>query len=640
MEGHDMINVYPQVIEMFNTDDLEAKRMCYYFIGTYALSKPDLTLSTLPIIINDLNTGSPQVVALALKNITSIPIREFFKESIRPIRKSLKSENISVRKAAIFTIARLWERDPKMVNDEGLMATLYDLIEDKSTNIVAAALTVLLDIQDKSSDLKLSFNKGQAVYLADLLGNADDWDQLTILNSLMNFTPQTHDESYTLIDKVISLLHHENSSVVLNTFKLMLYLLNYASEIEEYIIRKMTSSLTSLLSKPDEIRFLVLRNVILLILSKPKVFHFDVSLFFCAFDDPIFVKDTKLEIIYLLANESNLSIVLQELAEYSIDVDVQMSKKAVRAIGNLAVKLEAASKTCVDTLLDLASNDIYYVNQEIVIVFKNIFRRYNQFDYALSKIISHADKIEEPDSRSALIWIIGHFARKIPKAESLLADLVSGFGEDPLDVQLCSLTSVVKLFIQKPEEGQDVVLEILKKATEEVDNPDVRERGFFYWRLLSAQAKFPGTAKDIVDGEVPLISNENEQLDPIILEELELNIGSLASVYLKPVGQVFRLSKRKLLPQSPAKSNGFSNIVGSLHSTSSSFAEARPRADTINSNNTSTSESGISDQRRVDEFDVPAIQVNPIKKQSNLSRRVTTSKSSLSRKLSIRNVFH
>ena len=52
-------------------------------------------------------------------------------------------------------------------------------------------------------------------------------------------------------------------------------------------------------------------------------------------------------------------------------------------------------------------------------------------------------------------------------------------------MQLSLLTATVKLFIKKPTAGQALVPKVLKWATEEVDNPDLRDRGYIYWRLLS-----------------------------------------------------------------------------------------------------------------------------------------------------------
>lgn len=42
----------------------------------------------------------------------------------------------------------------------------------------------------------------------------------------------------------------------------------------------------------------------------------EVKVFFCKYNDPIYVKLAKLEIIYRLADESNVEQVLAELKEY------------------------------------------------------------------------------------------------------------------------------------------------------------------------------------------------------------------------------------------------------------------------------------------------------------------------------------
>ncbi len=63
------------------------------------------------------------------------------------------------------------------------------------------------------------------------------------------------------------------------------------------------------------------------------------------------------------------------------------------------------------------------------------------------------------------------------------------------------------------------------------DNPDLRDRGFIYWRLLSTD---PAAAKEVVLAEKPLISEETDLIEPTLLDELICHIASLASVYHKP----------------------------------------------------------------------------------------------------------
>ena len=62
------------------------------------------------------------------------------------------------------------------------------------------------------------------------------------------------------------------------------------------------------------------------------------------------------------------------------------------------------------------------------------------------------------------------------------------------------------------------------------DNPDLRDRGYIYWRLLSAD---PTAAKEVVLAEKPLISEETDLMETTLLDELICQISSLASVYHK-----------------------------------------------------------------------------------------------------------
>lgn len=54
-----------------------------------------------------------------------------------------------------------------------------------------------------------------------------------------------------------------------------------------------------------------------------------------------------------------------------------------------------------------------------------------------------------------------------------------------LQTQLQILTAVVKLFLKKPSNTQGLVQKVLQQATADNDNPDIRDRAYVYWRLLS-----------------------------------------------------------------------------------------------------------------------------------------------------------
>ena len=71
---------------------------------------------------------------------------------------------------------------------------------------------------------------------------------------------------------------------------------------------------------------------------------------------------------------------------------------------------------------------------------------------------------------------------------------------------------------------------VLKWATEEVDNPDLRDRGFMYWRLLAIN---PAVAGEIVLAEKPAITTDSDRMDRGALDQLLLHTGTLGSIYHK-----------------------------------------------------------------------------------------------------------
>lgn len=101
-----------------------------------------------------------------------------------------------------------------------------------------------------------------------------------------------------------------------------------------------------------------------------------------------------------------------------------------------------------------------------------------------------------------------------------------------MQVQLALLTATVKLFIFKPkvEKTKELVHKVLKWATEEVDNPDLRDRGFMYWRMLAIN---PTVAGEIVLAEKPAITTDSDRMDRGALDQLLLHTGTLGSIYHK-----------------------------------------------------------------------------------------------------------
>jgi hypothetical protein len=182
--------------------------------------------------------------------------------------------------------------------------------------------------------------------------------------------------------------------------------------------------------------------------------------------------------------------------------------------------------------LELIATRVSYVVQEAIVVMKDIFRRYpSSYEGVIPTLCAALDELDEPEAKASLIWIIGEYAEKIENAGELLGIFVDTFTEEAYQVQLQTLTAVVKLFLKKPDNAQGVVQRVLETATKDCDSPDVRDRAYIYWRLLSTD---PGAAKAVVLADRPPITLPQTTLSPALLEELIGEISSLASAYHKP----------------------------------------------------------------------------------------------------------
>lgn len=134
----------------------------------------------------------------------------------------------------------------------------------------------------------------------------------------MQYVPQDTSEALMLAERVSPRLSHSNSSVVLTCTRVLLYLCNYIADAKQVtaLCRKLSPPLVTLLAKGPEIQYLALRNALLILQRRPEVLRNDIRVFFCKYNDPIYVKVTKLELIFMLATEANIGEVLAELAEY------------------------------------------------------------------------------------------------------------------------------------------------------------------------------------------------------------------------------------------------------------------------------------------------------------------------------------
>ena len=184
------------------------------------------------------------------------------------------------------------------------------------------------------------------------------------------------------------------------------------------------------MSSPPEVQYVALRNIDLLLQKEPGILSKELRVFFCKYNDPSYIKFQKLEIMVRIANDKNVDQLLAELKEYALEVDMDIVKRAVKAIGQVAIKIESATERCVNTLLELINTKVNYIVQEVIVVIKDIFRKYPGYEGIIPDLCKCIEDLDEPRARGSLIWIVGEYAEKISNAGDILSGFVDGFIEE------------------------------------------------------------------------------------------------------------------------------------------------------------------------------------------------------------------
>ncbi|EPQ30860.1 uncharacterized protein PFL1_01757 [Pseudozyma flocculosa PF-1] len=541
--GKDVSGLFPDVLKNMQTEDIEQKKLVYLYLMNYAKTQPELVILAVNTFVKDTEDANPLIRALAIRTMGCLRAEKIIDYLSDPLEKGLRDDNPYVRKTAAICVAKLYDLKPELAVDRGFVGLLKDMVGDSNPMVVANAVTALTDIHQTALETDPSGSSAIFVIDSDVLtkllialNECTEWGRIAILNSLARYKSRDEKEAEHICERVMPQFQHANGSVVLGAVKvIMIHMAKVRKDdFVKQLVRKMAPPLVTLISSAPEVQWVALRNINLVLQKRPDILSSELRVFFCKYNDPSYVKLEKLEIMMKLANERNVDMLLSELKEYASEVDVDFVRRAVRAIGQCAIKIDAAAERCVHVLLDLIATRVSYVVQEAVVVIKDIFRKYpSNYEGIIPTLCSNLEDLDEPEAKASLIWILGEYAEKISNSEELLALFLDNFTEEPYQVQFQTLTAIVKLFLKKPDgQAQTIVQQVLEKATKECESPDIRDRAFIYWRLLSSSDSNAG--KSVILAQRPPISIPLTSVPPALLDELISDLSSLASAYHKP----------------------------------------------------------------------------------------------------------
>uniref|UniRef100_A0A8C9NTF8 AP complex subunit beta n=2 Tax=Serinus canaria TaxID=9135 RepID=A0A8C9NTF8_SERCA len=451
-------------------------------------------------------------------------IQEYLQQ---PLVNGLRDKASYVRRAAVLGCAKMVKMQGDCEVDGALVNELYSLLRDQDPIVVVNCLRALEEILKKEGGVVI--NKPIAHHLLNRMPDLDQWGQSEVLTFLLRYKPRSEDELFDILNLLDGYLKSSSPSVVMAATKLFLVLAREYPDVQaDVLVRVKGPLLSACTSESRELCFTALCHVRQILRSLPGHFSSHYKKFFCSYSEPHYIKCQKMEVLCELVNDENVQQVLEELKGYCTDVSAELAQGAIFAIANIA---RTYTEQCVGILTELLGLQQEHITSAVVRAFRDLAWLCPQCTDAVCQALPGCeDTIQDSEGKQALVWLLGTHGEKIPNAPYVLEDFVESVRSESFPaVKMELLTALLRLFLARPAECQDMLGRLLYFCIEEEQDMAVRDRGLFYYRLLQAGVE---EVRRVLcspksDPSLGLLGDQSKQ--PVNAWALEFN--TLATVY-------------------------------------------------------------------------------------------------------------
>ena len=537
--GKDVSKLFPDVVKIIRTKNIELKKLIYLYLINYAKIKPDLIFLAVASFHSDAKEGAtPLIRGLAIRTMGCIQVPEVVTYLCETLTWCFRDKDPYVRKIAALCVPKLYITSPQLVRENGFLNTLHECLKDDNAIVVANAMQALNEITVLSGANQLKLKSKNLKHILDSLAQASEWGQVAILDALILYNPKKAAHAEEVIEGVLPRLSHANPGVVMSAIKVILKFMDQIDNIDKVrnYCKKLSNSLMSVLMSYPEIQYVLLRSLHAIVQKRPMLLDKDFKYFFVQYNDPIYVKLEKVDILYKLCDNKNYEVIIKEFTSYALtETNSELIHKSVKYIGCVGYKFEKSLDICVESLGKIIDNNNDEAISESIIVSRDLMRKYKgrALELINKLTVELINSLSDQNAKSAALYILGDFCTMIPKSTEMITYFVENFSnvEYSSKVKLQILNAGVKNFVNKPDESEEIVKICLQKGAEESENPDIRDRAYIYWRLLEMD---PDIAKDMMVSEKPPFDySDEDDLEPEVVDDMICNMTNVSAVYLK-----------------------------------------------------------------------------------------------------------
>ncbi|CCW68361.1 unnamed protein product [Phytomonas sp. Hart1] len=572
--GNDVSRFFNEVMLLISSKNLSIKRLVYLYFVQNCRTNPEKSVLYVGSLTKDTLHNSPLIRGAALRTMSSLQISIMADAATAPLLRCLSDSDPYVRSIAAMGVLKNYNITHLTSFNYELINALKNLLHDPNPMVCGMAVQVILELYSRKASgdlLRAIFDAGP--HLLTMLDEATEWPTYYILNgiatsfrcapSIMLSSDASHPSDTAahdslvqmgeeLIMRILPYLYISNSAIVMAAVKVVMLFLRVTTDrdvqlstdqreaLDRRFVTPISNALVSLVyTSRYELRYLVLKNIQLFLSTRfMHFFETHLGIFFVQNDDPVYIKLAKLDVLVRLANETNGARVLSKLVVYARDIDVEFSSKSVQSIGLLAITIPTLTMECVRKLEDLIQSKNPHILENAVVVVQNVLRQYpGRFGGIILIVYESLSLLNDEDARAAVAWIIGAYADHVPQAMDYLKIFVDNFMNEHLKVQLVVLTTLVKIRVcsesAKTSENVLEFLDVVLAQCAECQQPDLRDRAFYYQRMLATDIVMARQILSEVQNVTLQMSSSpyERKTQKYIFDDL----GSLRSVIQQPI---------------------------------------------------------------------------------------------------------
>lgn len=487
--GIDVSRLFTEMIMAIESKDIVVKKMVYLYLCNYAHKEPEMAIMCINSLRRECENDDPMVRGLALRSLCNLRLESILEYVEQPLTKGLGDLSAYVRKVAVIAVLKVHYLQATFVENHGYVSKLTSMLQDADADVVTNVLYVLNELKISYGGLEIS--QATVMHLLSRIGELSEWGLAVVLDIVSRYSPANEDETFAIMNLLDAVLRTANSGAVLGTIKCFMKLADRFEDLRPQIwVRGKPPLLTLLAGGNPELQYALLKHL-QLILQEPAaagVFDDEYRQFFVRYNEAPHIKHLKVGLLPYLSNGVNARDICVELNEYVTDVDAELSRCALQAMGKIAIRLEPVAEELLESLMNMVDLDITYVRSEAFKISTDIIRVY---PHCRKLVLPHVSKclkkIEDSDAQAMVLWTIGEYCAEIVEAPYLLEAIIKDYEEEhSTEIKLQLLTATMKTFFRRAPETQKMLGRLIDLSINDVSDQDVHDRGLLYYRLLNS----------------------------------------------------------------------------------------------------------------------------------------------------------